>query len=339
MNSWMTILKQAYTQLILSKDATSGNSELYTWLSDQYGHINLGFVPPFMLFYFFPSLVTTDLVFSFGDGLHDTPLLVTLGLLLVWVVKEVANYFSQSKLLVTEVAKDEFMTTLTANVSVALCYFSYGTIMAYASTVSLTAFVATLLVYGGFCLSQSFYWLNLKINMDTSGLLNNYRVAVFNLDNMLKSSVDKDLVRVILDPQANTIRHYLMIGSTGAGKTELGNAIGCEYLYNNKKVLYITLTALIEQLHDVDDPYNPVPTWNDVDLIVVDDVQPSTQVNLQSRYLEMMNTSIPPWFCNIKNTQYLWLLGDSPDNSQLWLDGLTAGILNNVSTSTIKLAK
>ena len=294
------VLTQAMHDLVGTKDVQDAITASYVWLADQIGHLTLGLVPTVLLCW---------LVIAFGPSPAWRVLLFVLMaavVFLFWAWKERLDYVDTKGR-----AGDVFpfdSADILWNVKTALLYFGIGGVLA-AAAFTATAIGAGSAIVAGYvivillvvfypALAVAYWWLRRKLAFQQAGLPYLYRLANFSgvlscvpqvvdLVHLRNRRIGMWHVLVGWDPipedtaeDARALRHLLLTGPLGAGKTSLAVGIGTEFAFSLRIGRYLTAAKLVELAAaapgpdgqmDYDDGRLLWP-WRDCDLLIIDDV-------------------------------------------------------------------
>lgn len=285
------VATQCCHDLFGTKDVQDAITATYVWMADQIGHLTLGFVPTvtlnWILGLIFPWLYEGDV---WRRLIFVIPAALVIG---VWASKEMTDLKDTSGRTTGAFPPDS--GDVVWNVKSALLYFGIGAAFGLAPFLEywLVPIVVAIALWPG--LAVAFWWLRRKLAFQQAALPYLFRLANFasKLDAALVNAVT-DLANVknrrtnffaVLignDPLPRTapeIRHLLISGPLGAGKTSLCVGIGTEYAFALGKGRYLSATKLVESVvADVapgDREYADglvLWNWRECDLLIVDDV-------------------------------------------------------------------
>lgn len=312
------ILKQLKADLI-GKDSHRGVTLTYAWLANQFGHISLGFIPAFILYYFFSfsafKAALSVTIFWFLFELYNF-----LGPLLskkesqsdVVFMPKKSKYIFQPKW--KNVAFDTFTD---------VCFFAFGSFF-FALCIYkfdnnlITIFLVVLAVYLAFA---SNYWYITKMYQFFARFPFQFRLSQwdFSINTIDKSVVDEFLLK------KDDGNHLMIYGSLSSGKTSLGVGILNELSIKNNSCLYVNAIKMFNYFFkDEDDVLEAHEIWNwkSVKFLMIDDINPSEPIQddliSPEKLLSFIDTLKPEHKKNRKILQsknIIWVLG-----SQQYLD-------------------
>lgn len=263
------------------KDVQQTPTVSYVWTADQFGHFGLGFQITF-LFGWIIAAIFTDL------PAWKTAIIAAALNIVLWVAKEVLDIVRERK------RQGPLFPLNTRelwwNVATALFYIGAGAVVAGAAGLGGWHAIIALVVLLVPAAILVIWWVRRKMTFQQVGLPFLFRLT--NLCSKFSAGVDhRDTVIALstperVNPLPPTIRHVLVTGSVGSGKTCLACGIGTEYAFRLGIARYTTLTKLFEATADClpkttpDKPHVDLEEqdgrvlwpWRDVDLLIVDDV-------------------------------------------------------------------
>lgn len=341
------ILKQLKDDAI-GKDSHRGITLTYAWLANQFGHISLGFIPSFLLFYCCKVDVIKSAVY------------VSLG----WLIFEAFNFLmpllskKESKASVVYIPKKSKYNFKPKWSNVAfdtftdVCFFTFG---AFLFSLIITEFknntilivLSILLVY---LLFASRYWFITKMYQFYARFPFQFRLSQwdFNIDDTNKLKVNN-----FLKSKKTDGNHLLIYGSLSTGKTSLGVGILNELSIKNNSCLYVNAVKMFNYFFkDEDDSLETHEIWNwkTVEFLMIDDINPSEPIQDElispEKLLSFIDTLKPENKKNreiVKNKNIIWVLGskqylDEP-NKDKWKEMLLNIGVSNAKISTINLSK
>jgi hypothetical protein len=285
------VLAQAKHDLFGTKDVQDAITATYVWMADQLGHITLGLGPTMVLCW-----ATTLLWPGAADSRWRALIFVLIGLVLfaIWIYKEVQDLRETEKRAGKIFPFDS--ADVIWNIKTALLYFAIGGLAGIAVFISWKLLVLVLLLALWPGLTVAYWWLRRKLAFQQANLPYLYRLANFpsplehalvgevaELANLQNRRVWLSNVLFGRDPVVRSepkLRHLLIAGPLGAGKTSLCVGIGTEFAFALGRGRYVSAAKLVQLV--VDDQNHPgTPDfddgrilwhWKDSDLLLVDDV-------------------------------------------------------------------
>ena len=308
------ILQQLKSDLI-GKDSHRGVTLTYSWLANQFGHISLGFIPAFLVYYLLnlealkASLYVS--VFWFLFELYNF-----LGPLLskrvsnsdVLFVPKKSKYIFNPKWL--NVAFDTFTD---------VCFFLLGCFL-FAFCIHKFNVNTIIIVIAGLGLYLAFatrYWYLTKMYQFYARFPFQFRLSqwLFVIDAEDKLKVENFL------GLKNNGNHLLIFGSLGAGKTSLGVGILNELSIKNNTCLYVNAIKMFNYFFkDEGDVLESHEIWNweTVDFLMIDDINPSEPIQDElispTKLLSFIDTLKLENKKNrkiLKNKNIIWILGSN----------------------------
>jgi hypothetical protein len=341
------ILKQLKDDAI-GKDSHRGITLTYAWMANQFGHISLGFIPSFLLFYiFYVNEVTAALYVSLFWLAFET--YNFLGPLLSKKESESDVVFIQKK------AKYKFKPkwgNVAYDTFTDVCFFAFG---AFLFSLVITEFKntsvwITLGILGVYLIIASRYWFVTKMYQFYARFPFQFRLSQwdFHIDNSNKMKVEK-----FLESSENDGNHLLIFGGLSTGKTSLGVGILNELSIKNNSCLYVNSVKMFNYFfkdeNDVLEAHE-IWDWKTANVLMIDDINPSEPIKDELvspekllSFIDTLNTENTENRDILKAKNVIWVLGcvKSLDASQKdkWKKMLlNIGISEN-KISTINLVK
>ena len=306
---------------LIGKDSYRGVTLSYAFLANQFGHFALGFVPAYVLFYFWPMEK-----FPVDDPALSAALVISV----FWFLFECYNFL---KPLLGDKGKYVFQPdwwNVGKDTFVDIWFFVCGAFMLAATASVKTNLwffpVALLLVLLYFARG----WYITKICQQTAEYPFQFRLSQWQF-RVAPANQQAVLAIQLAKPQG---MHVLMIGPRGCGKTSLAVAMANERSIDGQKCMYTTASKLLTQMHDADaailqsNPY-ALATWRSADWLVIDDLHPGEPVlgdfitpAIMQQHLQSRQENISALIS--RNT--IWVLGsDAPGmhmQLSIWLQWL-----------------
>ena len=298
------VLAQAGRDLYGTKDVQDAITASYVWLADQIGHLALGLIPTLLYCWAFAGAWTCLL--AKGHALNDlwrvTGLIVGSALLfLYWVKKERTDYNDCWNRRGKQFPFDS--SDIWWNVKTALFYIGCGSVFAVCAFFGVWWLLAGFAVLIWPALRIAFWWLKRKLAFQQAGLPFLFRLANFRfalspqnlgtvgaIANLKEREVSFYQVCFGADeiaPNAPSIRHVLLTGPLGSGKTTLAVGTGTEFAFALGIGRYLTAAKLIQSIADTKDAPDDQMELDDgrtlwplrqSDLLIVDDLDAGVSV-------------------------------------------------------------
>lgn len=344
--NWRDILHQIYLDLV-DKEVQSAATYSYLWLADQAGHVCIGIVCHFII-YFLLSFVISSIIpatYSGGEITHITIGIVTLCICcIIFVLFELKAYSSVKKR-----ATGLFPLNrrgLKLNALTATFYLGLGAFVGLSFQLALIglgfrAFGEPIqanmpLFLFGICLFLfallNFiwpirFWLTQKIIWQKAGLPYLYRLA--NMPHTLLQD-DADTIYEILDqpaPPHSPARQIVIHGPPDSGRTQLAAGIGTEFAFRGRKVRYLTFEKFKELLENNTQYSGPRNInywpWEKSQILIIDDVTP--YADEERKYDETMHQFTSqlknhhrPNLTPLSHCHTVWILGNN--KHEKWME-------------------
>ena len=277
--TWKQFIRQAVSDWF-GKEVQTGYTYSYVWMTNQFGHFNLGFLFSYFC-YFLAVLIFT--VQSASRWLFVIPLVW----FLFWCIKEIRDYFKAVR---EATAKNVFPVVkidIALDAGTAVLFIGIGLISAYISWYNALGAILSFIVSLIIAIFPAHYWMVRKMYFQQSGLPFQYRLSDFGVK--LKSTISdaasdpsQSLVASTLSfiNDNNSIwKHMIVFGAYKTGKTSLVVGIGTEKAFTKGVVCYSSYFKFLQLLSDNTansngDGYQTQWNWNDSDIMIVDDINP-----------------------------------------------------------------
>lgn len=306
------ILQQLKADLI-GKDSYRGVTLTYAWLANQFGHISLGFIPTFVVYYFLNvDAFKASMYVAFFWFLFE--LYNFLGPLLskkesnseVVFMPKKSKYIFEPKWF--NVAFDTFTD---------VCFFIFGSFLFSLSIYKFQncTVISVLAILAIYLLFATRYWYVTKMYQFYARFPFQFRLSQW--DFTIKST-DKLKVESFLALE-NTGNHLLIFGSLSAGKTSLGVGMLNELSIKNNSCLYVSAMKMVSYFFsDEEDTLEAYEIWNwkTSKFLMIDDMNPSEPIQntliSPTKFLSFIDTLKTENKKNrslVKNKNIIWILG------------------------------
>jgi hypothetical protein len=361
------VLAQVKHDLFGTKDVQDAITATYVWMADQLGHITLGLGPTMVLCW-----AATLLWPGAADSRWRYLIFVLIGLVLfaIWVYKELQDLRETEKRAGKTFPFDS--ADVIWNIKTALLYIGIGGLAAIAVFISwkLLVLVLVLALWPG--LTVAYWWLRRKLAFQQANLPYLYRLANFpspleqalvdevvEFANLQNRRVWLSSVLIGRDPVIRSepkLRHLLIAGPLGAGKTSLCVGIGTEFAFALGRGRYVSAAKLVQLV--VDDQNHPgAPDfddgrilwhWKDSDLLLVDDVDAGAKTGDHGAQAKSAHLITPDVFAGALSRyspaplawlgprRSVWVLGD-PAQVLLWRSAIAK--LMNIGVADIGIVE
>jgi hypothetical protein len=338
------ILQQLKADLI-GKDSHRGVTLTYAWLANQFGHISLGFIPTFLVYYL----------------LNLEALKAALYVSIFWFLFELYNFLgpllsrrvSNSDVLFVPKKSKYIFNPKWLNVAfdtfTDVCFFLLGCFL-FAFCIhkfNVNTVIIVLVVLVIYLVFATRYWYITKMYQFYARFPFQFRLSqwLFSIN-----SVDKLKVESFLGVK-NSGNHLLIFGSLGAGKTSLGVGVLNELSIKNNTCLYVNAIKMFNYFFkDEGDILESHEIWNwkTVDFLMIDDINPSEPIQDElispTKLLSFVDTLKLENKKNrkiLKNKNVIWILGSNQaldgKNTNKWKEMLLHIGVEEHKISTINL--
>lgn len=332
------ILKQLKDDLI-GKDSHRGVTLTYAWLANQFGHISLGFIPAFLLFYLFS-------VDAFYAAIY-----ISLG----WLAFETYNFLgpllskkeSSSDVVFIPKKSSYKFNPKWGNVAfdtfTDVCFFTFGAFL-FALTITKAKdkiIIYVLIILSLYLLFATRYWFVTKMYQFYARFPFQFRLSQwdFNIDIDNKRKVDTFLKSNKADGN-----HLLISGALSSGKTSLGIGILNELSIKHNTCLYVSAMKMcnyfFKEERDILETHE-IWNWQSVQFLMIDDINPTEPIQDElinpDLLLSFIDTLTPMNKKNrklLKNKNIIWVLGNKLSNEEgkKWMK-----LLQNIGISEDKI--
>ena len=342
--SFKKILQQLKADLI-GKDSHRGVTLTYAWMANQFGHISLGFIPTFLVYYL----------------LNVEALKAALYVSIFWFLFELYNFLgpllskreSNSDVLFVPKKSKYIFNPKWHNVAfdtfTDVCFFLLGCFL-FAFCIHKFNVNTVIIVLVGLAIYLAFatrYWYITKMHQFYARFPFQLRLSQwdFTINSSDKLKVDKFL------SLKDTGNHLLIFGSLSAGKTSLGVGMLNELSIKNNSCLYVNAIKMFNYFFkDEDDVLesHEIWDWKTADYLMIDDINPSEPLEDElispTKLLSFIDTLKSENKRNreiLKNKNVIWVLGNKQSlditNKDKWNEMLLNIGINGRKISTISL--
>jgi hypothetical protein len=333
---------------LIGKDSYRGVTLTYSWLANQVGHICLGFIPTCILYH----------VYAKHTNILNPALWAAITITGTWLVFELFNFLEP--LLNTKKQKKQMNRpkesyvfkpawgNVAFDTATDVLFFGFGAFFAAKVCNYHAAYIAiiwlsitVLLVY------PVAYWYVTKMYIQAAqypfqGRLSQWKMGINNRD--------RDIVIDFLKPQSN-VKHLLVFGENGSGKTSLSVGIATEFSIKNIACNYLTMPKLFSAFYEPTAPSTSnteLWNWRNTSVLLIDDINPSNpqkkDIINTATFIEFMNHSIYGAANTqaIANTKTIWVLGNDDETNnrkEEWIKMLGSIDVQPASIASIHLFK
>ncbi|MDP5104621.1 MAG: hypothetical protein NWQ31_00440 [Polaribacter sp.] len=306
------ILQQLKADLI-GKDSYRGVTLTYAWLANQFGHISLGFIPTFLVYYFLnieafkAALYVATFWFLFELYNFLGPLLSKKesNSDVVFMPKK-SKYIFEPKWF--NVAFDTFTD---------VCFFSAGSFL-FAFCIykfNNKMIIIVLAILAIYLLFATRYWYITKMYQFYARFPFQFRLSQwdFSINPSDKLKVENFLA------VKNSGNHLLIFGSLSAGKTSLGVGMLNELSIKNNSCLYVSAIKMFSYFFKDEDAMleaYEIWNWKTANFLMIDDINPSEPIQnaliSPTKLVSFIDTLKPENKYNralLKNKNIIWVLG------------------------------
>lgn len=338
------ILQQLKADLI-GKDSHRGVTLTYAWLANQFGHISLGFIPSFLVYYFLNIVAVKSALY----------------VSLFWFLFELYNFLgpllnkkeSSSDVLYVPKKNKYIFKPKWSNVAfdtfTDVCFFIMGSFLFALCIVTFNnnVVIIVLVILAIYLAFATQYWYVTKMYQFYARFPFQFRLSQwdFKINFSDKTKVDNFLA---LKDNGN---HLLVFGLLSTGKTSLGVGILNELSIKNNSCLYVSAIKMVNYFFNEEDDVletHEIWNWKTTSFLMIDDINPSEPIQDElispSQFLSFIDTLKPENTKNrelLKNKNIIWVLGgkqslDETDNDK-WKEMLLNVGIEGAKISTINL--